>query len=360
MAVQVILFILATILFSIIGWQARRSGDLAAQYQRLLQWWGLALGAFVGYTLLSYRFIADTLAADPTAVALGGSAQTRGLLAVALSLAAGVVLWLLVYSQRLRLALCRLFPAPTAPEWDETTRPWPRQRRGFDPQSPIHAVALGLALLLFLQTLVEFILAGGQAGLTPEDLSQNELVLSSGLTALMLLTVTLVGAGLGQDRSWRATLTRLGLRWPTVNELAIGVGIGGLLIAFQYVAGFVWQALTPESIFQQQTELVQAIAGGVTSMGAALLVATFSAVGEEVAFRGGLQPVIGLWPTAILFALTHLQYQFTPATLIILVVGLALGWARQHFGTVAAITTHFTYNFTLLALAVLASQLPTG
>jgi hypothetical protein len=87
----------------------------------------------------------------------------------------------------------------------------------------------------------------------------------------------------------------------------------------------------------------------------ALIVGTVRSFGEEIAFRGRSSRC---WASGrhILFALTHIQYQFSPAALIILVVGLVFGLLRKHYGTSSAIAAHFLYNFTLLILAVIASQ----
>jgi membrane protease YdiL (CAAX protease family) len=84
-------------------------------------------------------------------------------------------------------------------------------------------------------------------------------------------------------------------------------------------------------------------------MGLAFLLAATAAVGEEIAFRGALQPVLGFLPTAIIFAMTHIQYTLTPAWLIIFGVALAFGWIRKHYNTTVSILTHFLYNFIPLA-----------
>lgn len=82
------------------------------------------------------------------------------------------------------------------------------------------------------------------------------------------------------------------------------------------------------------------------------MLATSAAISEEIAFRGALQPVFGFWATALIFALTHMQYALTPATLIIFGVAVAFGWLRMRYNTTVAIVTHFFYNFIPLALNV--------
>lgn len=359
MAFQLGLILAATLIIGLGAWQARRSQIVPAQYPLFLRAWAILLTAFVGYVLLTFLSITNVFATDPAAAEaldLDAEAQVRALLGLVIAVCLATGLWLLVVNPQARARVSRVFPPAGTPLWDDDKRPWTLQLRGFDPTSPVHVYALGIALLFFGQTLIQFVLAGGQSGLATEDLNQDELLLSSALTAVMLLTVTGLGTGLGQDRSWTVGLHRLGLRWPTLSEAAIGFGIAVLLVGFSYVAGLTWFLVAGDA-YWEQNQLSQDIAGSVTSFGAAFLVALFSSVGEEVSFRGGLQPVIGLWPTTLLFALTHIQYQFSPAVLIILVVGYAFGWARHHFGTTSAILAHFFYNFTLLALSVMVGRL---
>jgi membrane protease YdiL (CAAX protease family) len=48
-----------------------------------------------------------------------------------------------------------------------------------------------------------------------------------------------------------------------------------------------------------------------------------------------------------------MQYAFTPASLILLVVSLGLGWVRQRQSTTASIFAHFVYNFIIQFQVVL-------
>lgn len=351
---QVILTVVATFLFTLTARAARQARESGAAYDRFRLLWGIVLLGFVGYVALT-GYLAVSLGPELA----WGRPLTFGLI-VAAATAFAVFLWLVVTGERLREGLSLLFPRARTEDTPLEDLPWRRQIRGFDPNNPVHACALGLILLFFLQTLLNFLLVGGQAGLAEAELSQGEVLLSSGLTMIMLLSVSLAGVGAWQDRAWPDVRARLGLRLPTLAELTVGAGAALLLIAFQADAGRIWMQLTSEEVVQQQTQFSQAIAGSITSLTAAFLIALFAALGEEVAFRGALQPVLGLWPTAILFALTHIQYQLSPAALIIFVIGLALGYVRLYFGTVAAIVAHFLYDFGLLALVVLLGEMLNG
>jgi membrane protease YdiL (CAAX protease family) len=85
----------------------------------------------------------------------------------------------------------------------------------------------------------------------------------------------------------------------------------------------------------------------------ALAVGIAAGVSEETLFRGALQPRFGILVTSLLFAITHVQYAFTPATLVILVIGISLGWVRRRWGLPAAIVLHALYNMVNILLSSL-------
>jgi len=79
----------------------------------------------------------------------------------------------------------------------------------------------------------------------------------------------------------------------------------------------------------------------------ALLLALFSAVGEEMLFRGCLQQELGLWPATLLFAAVHTGpervYLWWTASAFVFGLGLALLFEHQG-GLLAPILMHFTIN----------------
>jgi hypothetical protein len=79
-----------------------------------------------------------------------------------------------------------------------------------------------------------------------------------------------------------------------------------------------------------------------------LVLALASSIGEEILFRGALQPWLGLVPQAALFALLHVGpgRRFLPWTAWALVIGLAFGGLVHLTGDLGAvIVAHFTINF---------------
>ncbi len=78
------------------------------------------------------------------------------------------------------------------------------------------------------------------------------------------------------------------------------------------------------------------------------ILALASSFGEELLFRGALQPWWGLLPSAVVFALLHVGpgTRFLPWTLSALVIGLVFGGLSAYLGDLGApIAAHFIINF---------------
>lgn len=230
-------------------------------------------------------------------------------------------------------------------------------RTRFEPQSPVHITAIVLALGLLVYTLAGLTLSGGLQGMA-EQLEQSggvglgETLLNQALWVLMAL----LGVGLFIRRTPAQAADRLGLRWPTAGDIARGLGAGLGLVVVVYAFAALWAAaVTPEQLVQQ-TAASEAVARSFGTVPVAFAISLAVAVGEEIFFRGALQPVFGIWLTTAFFALLHTQYTLTPAALGIVLVSLGLGVLRQRHGTATAIVAHFIYNFVQLVVAILAAS----
>jgi membrane protease YdiL (CAAX protease family) len=78
---------------------------------------------------------------------------------------------------------------------------------------------------------------------------------------------------------------------------------------------------------------------------AALAVSLSAGVGEELLFRGALQPRFGLVLTSLLFAVGHAHYGLSPATVEVFVIGLVLGLVRRRINTTTCIVIHAAIIF---------------
>lgn len=170
----------------------------------------------------------------------------------------------------------------------------------------------------------------------------------------ILVTLAFLGVGLGIRRNWRDTLTRLGLKRIGLIELIlVGAAAFGMVIA-SIVMGAIVMLLFPESLADVES-FNQGLMLSFGSPLGAIALGLLSGIGEEILYRGALQPAFGLIATSLVFALHHSQY-VNPGLIVIFVIGLLLGLIRKWWGTTPAILVHALYNTVLLLFALAAAQ----
>lgn len=220
----------------------------------------------------------------------------------------------------------------------------------YDPQSNVHTTAVVLVLLITVYAFFSLVSPPG----ADIQVDGGDLVFQ----AVLQVVITLLGVGMAIRRTVPQTVERLGLRIPTRADVAWGVGLGFVFIVLSSTGTVIWQQLTSPELFEEQTALAESLTQSFTTIPLAFLLAISAAVGEEIWVRGGLQPVFGLLATSLFFTALHTQYTLTPATLIIFIISLGLGWLRQRHSTTAAMIAHFVFNFVPLALAISISVQP--
>lgn len=216
-----------------------------------------------------------------------------------------------------------------------------------DPHSPLHTLALMLSGYFAGSVILQ--IAGGLDTLA-ENMTQVSIWLFLA-QQLGFVLISFLGVGALMRRDWTAVFQRLGLEAITSRQLIESFGWILLLVLLQSLGGIIWEAIDPEQVtlVEELSELLYQDFG----FWHWLALAIGAGVGEEILFRGALQPALGIWFTSILFAIVHIQYGFlTPATIILLLLALILGYIRQRHNTTVAILVHFGYNLTL-ALATL-------
>lgn len=224
-----------------------------------------------------------------------------------------------------------------------------------NPASAWHLFVLSAVILFGTHSL-----AGMFSPETPEfSFRLSELLAQNGL----FVVIALIGAGLFGDRPLRLALYHLGIftvTRKTLKTAAIAtIGIYGLVfvcatavVLFEvYVLGH-----TIEELSGRPPTTVQALFETLdihTILGIAALVA----VGEEFLFRGMLQPIVGLLPTAFLFTIVHLpQNAFDPLSIVLFAPALGLGLLRKYADTTTAILSHALYDAGLLLLVWLGTN----
>jgi membrane protease YdiL (CAAX protease family) len=138
-----------------------------------------------------------------------------------------------------------------------------------------------------------------------------------------------------------------------LRDLLVGVAAGLVVVAVSRwsLARFAWARRLARSMADTL---------GPLSFGACMLFATFSALGEELLFRGVLQPWLGWLPATLLFAAAHVptgrDLVAWPAFALVAGVLLA-GLFELTSALLAPIACHFVVNLlNLRALGALAAQ----
>jgi CAAX protease family protein len=301
----------------------------------VLRW---LLYGVAGLTFLYGLFILEiALSPISTDSQLASIDQTSAILNFVLTASLSLLSMRVIASEKLRERIRRILPASAT----------------YSPDSPVHTTACVLILAVISFIIGNFVVSGGIAGLA-QDLQSNGVGFGDlFFQEVLWIFAAALGIGLFLRRTAPQAFARLGLRIPTRQDINWGIGIGLLLFGLVIATSSVWSLLVSPQELQQQTAASDQLAQSFNSLPVAFITSVVVAIGEEIFFRGALQPVFGIWLTSLIFAVIHTQYTLTPATLIIFVTSLGLGWLRQRYSTSASIVGHFVYNFIQLALAVL-------
>jgi uncharacterized protein len=141
--------------------------------------------------------------------------------------------------------------------------------------------------------------------------------------------------------------------------IQIGVGLAFGVVSAK--AG--WQIVELPKLHKTKVffaEIIQPLKLNIVEI---LLISVCAGVGEELFFRGVVQPLLGIWVTSLLFVLLHgyLNPFNIPLTFygifMVLVIGV-MGLFTEHVGILTAIIAHVTIDFILLQK--LSNVKPTG
>lgn len=215
-----------------------------------------------------------------------------------------------------------------------------------DPDSLVHTTALVYAVYLAGNTVVSWPVINALA--EDEALAQQffgQFGLSDAwLSGLIFAVMAVIGVGLFERRNWREVLERLKFGRLSRRQLAWAGGAVIFLLAVEVAISQAWQVLDPAG-YERVGGLTDAFIGAFLSPVGALTVGLAAGIGEELLFRGALQPRFGLFLTTLLFTFAHAQYSLSPALIGIFVVGLGLGIVRNRANTTASILVHAGFNF---------------
>jgi uncharacterized protein len=224
---------------------------------------------------------------------------------------------------------------------------------------PINAKSMpdmvGLALMLAISVTtiwtIELTFANGNGEDEIASVGEASVILQ----AVLLVGIAYFGIGGAINRGFSDVIDRLGLHRPTAQQVVISVA----LIIPIFIVSAIGGVLT--DIFQPGlTDDIQEIMGEVTAdlitIQGALLIGLTAGIGEEILFRGAIQPRYGLIFTSIVFTLIHVQYGFSFVLLGLFLTSIILGIQRQKMNTTCCIITHSVYNFSVVMISVVAGS----
>jgi membrane protease YdiL (CAAX protease family) len=281
-------------------------------------WAGHATGILAGVSAgITFLFGALDLAASISAPAGSGGHNP---LAVDVGFMATAVIAATLASKPVRERAARVLP--------------------IDPDSPVHALALVLAVLLLGTQLSSIFFASALVA----DQALSPLTLGDLITQeVPFLILAAAGVGLYIRRNATGSAERLGLAVPRWWHVALALAAAGAFFAFSQLVDWLAHVLTPD-IAHQVDRTTQHLFGGLGTPAGIAALALAPGICEEVLFRGALQPRLGLLLTALLFASIHTQYGISLDALAIFVIAVGLGLIRKYTNTTASCISHVTYN----------------
>ncbi len=210
----------------------------------------------------------------------------------------------------------------------------------FDPNSKPDMVGLSLLLGIALGLTAIFIVA---PSVNVTAVSVPELVAQ----AVTFVLISYLGVGVLISRTVPSATQRLGLQVPTLRQTVIALALVFVLYLSSTISTILTGLIQPELYKELEQGLL--LPEQVSTFSSALILGLFvglsTGIGEEVFFRGAIQPRYGIIFTSLVFALFHVQYGGLSLVMLdMFLSGIVFGLERQRMNTTTAIITHLVFN----------------
>lgn len=167
--------------------------------------------------------------------------------------------------------------------------------------------------------------------------------------SIALGTLAIFGSGgiliieLLQDQSFVEVLWR---GYPLVYQLAIGM-VSGMVSA-----GIALFLISQAFFFREKAFYYGLISSLNLSPFGMLVLSLCAGIGEELFFRAGIQPFLGIWWTAILFVFIHgylnpRNWRISVYGVVMVMIIAGFGYLFETAGIFAAIIAHAVFDFIL-------------
>jgi membrane protease YdiL (CAAX protease family) len=223
-----------------------------------------------------------------------------------------------------------------------------------DPKSPIDLV--GLALILWVGSF--FVISAVQSG--PADVGADDSAALTGnlfwlvLNAATFVAIAYVAVGYRIHRTGDEATQRLGITFPSLKTVAISVAMVIPCFAMSMIGSALTLAFQPDVVDNLEDTMDQ-MTNGLDNPIGALMIGLSAGIGEEVLFRGAIQPRYGIVIAALFWTTMHVQYDISFVLVGLFGVGILLGLQRKYLGTMSAIITHALYNMLVVGIQIAVS-----
>lgn len=139
--------------------------------------------------------------------------------------------------------------------------------------------------------------------------------------------------------------------YPTLAQLIIGIVLGS---AAAVIIGLVIKK-SPISEIIHDFYIVDMVSKMELSNFDRIQLSAFAGVGEELLFRGAIQPLLGIWVTSFIFIAIHGYFKFKSVGhmlfgLTMFGLSMLLGYLFEYTGLIAAMSAHAVYDVIMLKL----------
>ena len=145
--------------------------------------------------------------------------------------------------------------------------------------------------------------------------------------------------------------------WNWLEQLGIGLAYGSIC------AGVAWWLI--QRPFMRELSVVYAgmFKSLELSVQDVLFISLCAGVGEEILFRAGIQPFLGIWLTSVLFVAIHgyldpRSWRMFLYGSVMTVMIAGVGWLFENVGLISAMTAHFIIDVILLLLVMRMKIVP--
>lgn len=133
---------------------------------------------------------------------------------------------------------------------------------------------------------------------------------------------------------------------PPITQLALGSSYGLL-------SGLLALLIIRRNFFRKERKYYQQLISQLKlNLLKIVFVSLCAGIGEELFFRAGLQPLLGLWPTSIIFVLIHgylnpANWRISVYGLFMVVVIAGMGYLYREIGLISAMLAHTVLDIIL-------------